>query len=140
MARAATALVAMLVARAVMAGPAQDYTLYCMGCHGSQAQGVPGRIPPLAGMLGRFMRTPEGRNYVLRVPGAANSALTDTQLTAVLNWLCEQYRNPADPRPTPFSADEVSAARHIPLANVRATRSQVVQKLATDGPAPVAQY
>jgi cytochrome c553 len=140
MARVASALVLMLLARAALAGPAQDYMLYCMGCHGTQAQGVAGKVPPLAGMLGQFMRTPEGRNYVLRVPGAANSALSDSRLAAVLNWLDEQYRKPGDPSRPPFSTEEVSAARHMPLANVLATRREVVQKLATDGPAPPAQY
>jgi hypothetical protein len=140
MARLATLLVLGLLGQAATAGPAQDYTLYCMGCHGTEAQGVPGKVPPLAGMLGRFMRTAEGRNYVLRVPGAANSALNDTQLTAVLNWLCEEYRDPADPRPAPFNTAEVSAVRHTPLASVLATRREVVRKLAADGPAPVASY
>ncbi|MBV8740220.1 MAG: hypothetical protein JOZ12_00470, partial [Sinobacteraceae bacterium] len=28
------------------ASPLEDYVLHCMGCHGSQAEGVPGRIPP----------------------------------------------------------------------------------------------
>ena len=65
------ALAASSCAVAARAAPPQDYMLYCMGCHGTQAQGVPGKIPPLAGALSLFMRTAEGRNYVLRVPGAA---------------------------------------------------------------------
>jgi hypothetical protein len=40
---------------AARASPAQDYMLYCMGCHGAQAEGVPGRVPPLAHALGRFI-------------------------------------------------------------------------------------
>src|SRR6266404_2174221 len=30
---------------AAYAGPAQDYMLYCMGCHGAHAEGVPGTVP-----------------------------------------------------------------------------------------------
>ena len=56
--------------------------LYCMGCHGDTAHGVPGKVPALAGVLPLYMRTSEGRNYVLRVPGAANSVLSDAQLAA----------------------------------------------------------
>jgi cytochrome c553 len=123
------------------AGPAQDYTLYCMGCHGPQAQGVPGKVPALAGMLERFMRTSGGRNYVLRVPGAANSALSDAQLTAVLNWLSVQYASGGNARqPVPFTEQEVSAARRMPLADVLATRRAVVAELAASGEAPEAQY
>src|SRR5258708_3181741 len=61
------------------ASPAQDYMLYCMGCHGAQAEGVPGKVPPLAHALGSYMRTPAARNYALRVPGPANSVLSDPQ-------------------------------------------------------------
>jgi cytochrome c553 len=122
------------------ASPAQDYTLYCRGCHGAEAQGVPGRIPPLAGALTRFMRTAEGRNYVLRVPGAANSVLPDAQLAAVLNWLTERYPAPDEPRPAPFTAEEVAGARHTPLESVQATRREVVRGLAATGPAPAATY
>src|SRR5258708_22747816 len=61
---------------AARANPAQDYMLYCMGCHGAQAEGVPGKVPPLAPALGLYMRTPAGRTYLLRVPGAANSGLS----------------------------------------------------------------
>jgi len=125
---------------AVRASPAQDYMLYCMGCHGPQAQGVPGKIPPLAGSVSLFMRTPEGRDYVLRVPGAANSALPDAQLAAVLNWLAETYGAPGAPQPAPFTVDEVTRVRHTPLADVQARRREVVRSLAASGAAPPAQY
>ena len=122
------------------ASPAQDYMLYCMGCHGGQAQGVAGKVPPLAGALARFMRTSEGRNYVLRVPGAANSALSDAQLAAVLNWLAESYRLPPEALPAPFTLEEVSAVRRTPLADVQGTRREVVRALAASGAAPAAEY
>ena len=137
---AATAIAAGIVTAAASAGPAQDYTLYCMGCHGAQAQGVPGKIPPLAGALARFMRTPEGRDYVLRVPGAANSALADAQLAAVLNWLAERYRAPEEPRVAPFTVEEIARVRHTPLTNVLATRREVIGSLAASGVAPAADY
>jgi hypothetical protein len=115
--------------------------LNCMGCHGTDARGVPGKVPPLANALSRFMRTPEGRNYVLRVPGAANSALSDTQLAAVLNWLAVTYDSSASTdRLAPFTSQEVSLLRHRPLVSVLATRKTVVGNLATTGPAPPTRY
>ncbi|HSY05646.1 MAG TPA: hypothetical protein VK803_06835 [Steroidobacteraceae bacterium] len=134
------ALAAALPLRASAAGPAEDYTLYCMGCHGAEARGVPGKVPPLAVTLGRFMRTPEGRNYLLRVPGAANSALSDVELAAVLNWLAARYGAPHEPRPPPFTAAEVARVRHVPLADPLATRRAVVRNLTASGPAPPADY
>jgi cytochrome c553 len=137
---AAGAIVAGALGAQANASPAQDYTLYCMGCHGSQAQGVPGKIPPLAGALSLFMRSPEGRDYVLRVPGAANSALSDAQLAAVLNWLAVRYAAAAQPPPAPFTTEEVTRLRHTPLADVQATRRAVVRSLAESGAAPAIEY
>jgi hypothetical protein len=136
----AVALAAGTCAGTVRASPTQDYMLYCMGCHGAQAQGVPGKIPPLAGAVSLFMRTAEGRNYILRVPGAANSALPDAQLAAVLNWLAQSYGTPGQPPVAPFTVDEVTRVRHTPLVDVQARRREVVRSLAASGAAPAAQY
>lgn len=137
----AAALAATLAWQASQANPAEDYMLHCMGCHGTSAEGVPGKIPPLANSLSRFMRTPAGRDYVLRVPGAANSALSDVQLAAVLNWLAITYDTGATAsNPAPFTSTEVARLRHKPLASVLATRTAVVRDLAASGTAPPAQY
>jgi mono/diheme cytochrome c family protein len=115
--------------------------LYCMGCHGAQAQGVPGKIPALANALGRYMRSPAGREYVLRVPGAANSVLSDAQLAAVLNWVAVQFSaGDLSGDEAWFTADEVTRSRHTPLADVRGTRREVVRALAASGAAPPSDY
>jgi mono/diheme cytochrome c family protein len=123
------------------ASPAQDYMLYCMGCHGADAQGVAGKVPPLAGALGDYMRTPEGRNYVLRVPGAASSVLSDAQLAAVLNWVALRFSSTQLAGDVSwFTPDEVARVRHTPLADVLATRREVVRLLAASGDAPGLDY
>jgi len=138
-ASAATSSLGLLtVARA---SPQQDYILYCMGCHGPQAEGVPGKVPPLAHALGRYMRTPEGRNYILRVPGAANSVLSDAQLAEVLNWLAKTFDGDELSASVPlFTPAEVTGTRHSPLPSVLAKRREVVQALAATGLAPPASY
>ena len=126
---------------AARANPQQDYVLYCMGCHGTQAEGVPGKVPPLAHALGRYMRTPEGRNYILRVPGAANSVLSDAQLAEVLNWLAQTFNGDELSASVPlFTPAEVTGARHTPLSSVLATRREVVRDLAATGLAPPESY
>ena len=139
---AALALTAATATAPAWSNPEQSYMLYCQGCHGDQAQGVPGKVPPLAGSLALFMRSTAGRDYLLRVPGAANSALTDTQLTAVLNWLAESFppAGVTTPRPEPFTVAELAKARRSPLANVREARREVLRSLAASGPAPPAEY
>jgi mono/diheme cytochrome c family protein len=123
------------------ASPKQDYVLYCMGCHGPQAEGVPGKVPPLAHALGRYMRSAAGRNYVLRVPGAANSVLSDAQLADVLNWLAQTFDADELSSAVPlFSTAEVTGQRHSPLPSVLATRREVIRELAVTGLAPPASY
>lgn len=131
-----------VAAAAAQASPQQDYILYCMGCHGAQAEGVPGKVPPLAHALGRYMRTPAGRNYILRVPGAANSVLSDAQLAGVLNWLAQTFDGDEleKSHAALFTTAEVTGLRHSPLPSVLATRSAVVRDLAATGLAPPASY
>jgi mono/diheme cytochrome c family protein len=138
----ALTLAALTAMSTAWGSPGQDYMLYCQGCHGDQAQGVPGKVPPLAGSLALFMRSAAGRDYLLRVPGAANSALTDVQLTAVLNWLAESFppAGATAPAPERFTEAEVARVRRSPLANVTETRREVVRSLAANGPAPPATY
>ncbi len=129
------------VGSAARAGPAQDYALHCMGCHGANAQGVPGKVPPLAHSLVRFMNNAAGRRYVLRVPGAANSMLSDAQLAAVLNWVVTQFDADELGATTPrFGEQEVAANRHTPMAGVLATRAAVLREIAAVGPAPATGY
>jgi hypothetical protein len=119
---------------AAQASPAQDYMLYCMGCHGAKAEGVPGKVPPLAHSLGHYMNHPAGRDFVLRVPGASRSVLTDAQLAGVLNWLAKEYSSEELTADTAlFTADEVTANRHNPLAAVLATRAAVLREMRAAG-------
>ncbi len=129
-------------ATTAQASPQQDYILYCMGCHGAQAEGVPGKVPPLAHALGRYMRTPAGRNYILRVPGAANSVLSDAQLAGVLNWLAQTFDGDEldKSHAALFTTAEVTGQRHSPLPSVLATRSAVIRDLAATGLAPPESY
>lgn len=112
---------------------AQNYMLYCMGCHGVSAEGVPGKVPGLAHSLGHYMRLPAGRDFVLRVPGAANSVLTDAELCEVLNWLAARFSAQESAGLAPFTVEEVSSRRHQPLVAVLARRSEVIQALRAAG-------
>jgi mono/diheme cytochrome c family protein len=44
------------------------YATHCVACHQPEGQGAPGVAPPLAGNIGRHVTSPEGRNYLVRVP------------------------------------------------------------------------
>jgi mono/diheme cytochrome c family protein len=119
----------------------QNYVLRCMGCHGPDGEGIAHRIPALrAGLVG-FMASPEGRAYLLRVPGASNSALSDAELAAVMNYLAERFagENPGT-GVAPFTAEEVALGRRPALTAVAQTRRELIQRLAARGPAPSEEY
>jgi cytochrome c553 len=124
------ALLTLATSAATPASPAQDYMLFCQGCHGAQAEGVPGKVPPLAHSLGNYMRLPAGRDYVLRVPGASKSALTDAQLAGVMNWLAREYSAEEIKNGVEFfTAEEVTAHRHQPLPAVLAARAELLRAM-----------
>lgn len=112
----------------------QDWVLNCMGCHTADGSGIPGKVPPLRDSLGHFVSLPEGRQFVMRVPGAANSALTDAELANVLNWLLATMN--AQSRPAafkPYTADEIAAHRRPALTDVARTRTKLVKELQENG-------
>lgn len=141
-AAAATAVFAVAAPLSSVAGtPSQDYVTHCMGCHGPGGVGVRGKVPPLRETLPAFARTAAGRAFLLSVPGASNSSLTDSELAAVMSWLLERFAGdtPADQR-QPFTTEEVSRLRRPALSQVREARIATLRTLAGSGPVPSDDY
>jgi len=100
------------------ADPRSDYLMHCAGCHLSDASGAPPFVPPLSGSLGPLVASAAGRDYIARVPGAAQAPISDAALAEVFNWLLNEYNQstlPADFRP--LSAEEVGRSRAQVLAD-----------------------
>jgi hypothetical protein len=115
-------------------GAELDWALRCGGCHGIRGQGTPGHVPRLAGFVGHFTRHPEGRDYLLRVPGVVRARLDDPSLAAVLNWLLVSF-SPAEVAAdfVPFTPDEVRRTRQAPLPAPQATRARLIADLQSMG-------
>ena len=112
----------------------QHWVLNCMGCHTATGDGIPGKVPPLANSLGYFTHLPAGREYVMRVPGASNSALSDQDLADVLNWVLTTMNRDALPRDfKPYTAAEVAAHRRPALSDVATVRAGLVRALQARG-------
>ncbi|RQT17176.1 cytochrome c [Burkholderia contaminans] len=112
----------------------QHWVLNCMGCHTATGGGIPGKVPPLANSLGYFTHLPVGREYVMRVPGASNSALSDQDLADVLNWVLTTMNRDALPRDfKPYTAAEVAAHRRPALSDVATVRAGLVRALQARG-------
>ena len=112
----------------------QLYTMNCWGCHSPHAEGIPGSVPRLAHSMGYFLHLPEGRTYLVRVPGVANSPLNDQQIADVLNWMLATFSKDELPKDfTPYTVDDIRAQRPHPILNVKETRRVLAQQLATMG-------
>lgn len=132
-------LVALLFCAAsqATADPRTDYLLYCRGCHLINGDGVPPDVPSLHDEPGRLLSIPGGREYIVRVPGVSQTAMTDEELAAVLNWVLAEFN--ADTVPgdfQPYTAKEVGAARAKLLIDPLKYRASLMEKNRKPEPDP----
>lgn len=109
---------AMLYPVSNAASPRTNYLLHCSGCHLPGGEGAPPNVPTMHNELGRMMTVPAMRAYLVRVPGSAQSSLSDAELTEVVNWMLVEFNAetlPADFEP--LSTMEVTRARKEILAD-----------------------
>jgi len=113
-----------------------NYMLNCQGCHGpSGAAAADDVVPAMQDFLGKFLAVDGGREFLVRVPGSANAALSDTALAEVLNWLLPFVS--ADQMPAdfvPYSGEEVGILRSSPLQDVATERAKLVLQFPQDKP------
>ncbi|HIN90040.1 MAG TPA: hypothetical protein EYN04_05335 [Porticoccaceae bacterium] len=58
------------------------------------------------------------REYLVRIPGATQAPIDDAELTAVINWMLEEFNADTLPRGFEYlSVEEVTAARKNILAD-----------------------
>ena len=111
--------------------PGVNYQLRCMGCHLADGSGQPGRVPSIRRSLVLFSASLDGRDYVVRVPGVAQSPLSDEDTAALLNWMA---RNLSDLKlPSGFvdySEAEIHRLRDHPLVRVSAIRARLMKDAA----------
>ncbi len=106
-----------------------DYMLHCQGCHMADGSGLEGTVPSLRDQVGLFLATPEGRAYLVQVPGASQALIDDAALARLTNWMVRQF----DPENTkdfePYAAAEVGRLRRNPVTNPVAARRRIVAEL-----------
>ena len=108
--------------------PVVNYQLRCMGCHLADGSGQPGRVPSIRRSLVLFSASPQGRDYVVRVPGVAQSPLSDEDTAVLLNWMA---RNLSDLKVPPsfvdYSEAEIHRLRGHPLVRVSVIRARLLK-------------
>jgi mono/diheme cytochrome c family protein len=112
----------------VLTPPAQaNYMLNCMGCHLADGSGAHGKVPSMRESLVILSGSLAGRRYLVQVPGAAQSPLSDLELAQVLSWMVRNLSATSVPRAfSDFTATEVAAYRRSPLIEVQATRARLL--------------
>jgi hypothetical protein len=109
--------------------PIVNFQLHCMGCHLADGSGQSGRVPSIRRSLVLFSSSLQGREYVIRVPGVAQSPLSNEEIAALLNWMA---RNLSDlklpPDFTDYSPAEVQRSRIRPFAKLKAVRARLMSK------------
>jgi hypothetical protein len=118
----------------LLTAPQSDYVEHCSGCHGMQGNSAPAEIPVLRDRVGYFMCTREGRDYLIRLPNVAYSAIGDNQeLADMMNFVVFGLGGASAPRTAkPFTAAEVARLRRDALAtqSLIAARAKIVDALA----------
>jgi hypothetical protein len=111
--------------------PVVNYQLRCMGCHLADGSGEAERVPSIRRTLVLFSASPAGRAYVIRVPGVAQSPLSDADTAALLNWMARNLSDLKIPSHfADYSAAEVHGLRNRPLAQVSAARARLLKAAA----------
>jgi len=77
--------------------------------------------------MGSLVATPEGREYIARVPEVAQSPLDDDDLARLLNWVLQEFNTDTLPEGfRPLQGAEVGAARARILADPIRARKAIV--------------
>lgn len=109
--------------------PAVNYQLQCMGCHMADGSGQPGRVPSVRRSLVKFSASPQGRDFVIRVPGVSQSPLGDEETAALLNWMARTLSDEKIGHFKEYTAAEVHERRTRPLTEVNRVRARLLAAL-----------
>jgi len=110
----------------VHADPRSEFLLHCAGCHRPNGTGLPPDVPTLVDELGNLVRTQEGRDYLVRVPGSSQAPISDALLADVINWILTEFNAATLPKDfQPLTTDEVSKVRRDTLADPMRYREQL---------------
>ena len=126
-------IVALPVPAAEKNPPRVNYMLHCMGCHFADGAGFAGAVPQIKDFAGKFLHVKGGREFLIQVPGVAQSALADAELAEVMNWLLNEFSHNELPDDfAPYSASEVGELRKTKLIEVTRTRERLISTFPAD--------
>jgi mono/diheme cytochrome c family protein len=111
--------------------PQVNYMIHCMGCHLADGSGAPPQVPDVRGEMGRLLGADGGREYLVQIPGAATSPISDRDLAAVINYMLQTFSAATLPAAfAPFTEDEVKRLRPQWLNDPEPVRRRLLETLA----------
>lgn len=106
-----------------------NYQMLCQGCHTPDGTGGKS-VPKIKDFIGYFLQKEIAREYLVKVPGSANSSLNDAQLAEVLNWMIIEFGGESVPKNMQyFTTNEVATLRQQPLFEVVEYRKMLIKQL-----------
>lgn len=107
-----------------------QYQMFCQGCHVGDGRGGKD-VPDMRNHIGTFLSIPDGRRYLIQVPGSANAAIGDADLANLMNWIVTEFGGSSTPDDfIPYTGEEVGELRKSPLTEVVDYRKMLLQKIA----------
>lgn len=108
-----------------------NWQMNCQGCHGAGGEGNIARDVPELVALEKFQRLPEGREFLIRVPGMSRSPLSDEDLTELANWMMGEFVSPGTAQDwQAYTVAEVSELRRRPIIDgVVEHRAKLIAKI-----------
>jgi hypothetical protein len=99
--------------------------------------GVPsplGRIPALKDRIGRFLALPEGRAFLVQVPGVNNTGMNDAAIARIMNWVVLNLAGASLPAEfIPYTEHEVARFRAQRPVDVPTYRKALARRLTQAG-------
>lgn len=112
------------------ASPEVNYMIHCMGCHLPGGVGFPPHVPDARGEIGMMLAVEGGREYLVQVPGAAHSPLTDQELAELTNYMLLNFSKETIPKDfKPFTGSEVAVYRKEALVEVEEVREALLARI-----------
>lgn len=110
-----------------------NYSLQCLGCHLTNGEGAPRNdVPMMKGFIGNFLKVEGGREFLVQVPGASQSALNNQQLADLINWMLQDEGIAEGSAPKNFknyTGEEVGIYRHVMIKDLRGHRKSLIDKI-----------
>ena len=102
------------------------YRLHCSGCHGLEGGGHPeAGVPFLGNSIARIVSHPDGKRYLMSVPGVRNSFATDAELSEILEYVVNVLGKERNEPELQISEQEIGLLRAATLESAPAIRRRI---------------